>query len=130
MMVSDMRGECIATSEIYSTGSAVPLLTSKTSDVYKRQPKGLDKLKVNGILLDDPFPCGPSDLDRILRRVSIQGTSEAEIMKLTRIYSPSDDQYEYDIAIPLPPPIRRYKVKLNIKTIKKGKPTIVDPDWI
>lgn len=36
----------------------------------------------------------------------------------------------YDIAIPSPPPIRSYKVTLNIKTIKKGKPTIVDPDWI
>jgi len=69
--------------------------------------------------------------DKSFEIVTIQGTSEADIMKLAGLKKAlPDDQFEYDIVVPSPPPIRRYKVILNIKTIKKGKPTIVDPDWI
>ncbi len=41
----------------------------------------------------------------------------------------SEDLYEYDVIVPLVPK-RKYKVKLNIRSIKKAKPTIVGPEWI
>lgn len=63
-------------------------------------------------------------------KMNIQGTPEVDIMRFAKFNASIEDQFEYDRTIPLPPPNRRYTVKLNIKTIKKGKPTIVDPDWI
>jgi hypothetical protein len=38
-------------------------------------------------------------------------------------------EFEYDIAIPSPPPKRSYKVTLHITSIRKANPIIVDPDW-
>ena len=122
---------CIVMSVPYPTKGIVPSLTSQKSDVYQRQPRELDRLKVNETSLeDDSLLCSPSKIDKTLRRVITQGTSAEEIMKHSGIYTPTNDQFEYDIAIPSPPPNRRYKVTLKIRTIKKGKPTIVDSDWV
>jgi hypothetical protein len=118
-------------SRFYPTGDMMHILTSQEPNVYHRQPKGLKNLKENRISLGDPFPCGLSGSEKILSRINIQSTSEVEIMKVdAQMRSVADDQCEYDIAIPSPPPNRRYKVKLNIRSIKKGKPTVVYSDWI
>jgi hypothetical protein len=124
------EGERAAKSSSYLIGNSSPILTSQRTDVYSRFPGCLDKSKANGLSLDDISLYSRAKSNCVLRGANIQGTSEVAIMKMAGINASLDDQFEYDIAVPLPPPNRRYKVKLNIKTIKKGEPTIVDPDWI
>ena len=92
-------------------------------------PKGLDKNKRTLLGAIIPSTNAYPELEEILGKIDVVGTSAVEVLKVDTRFE-ADDLYEYDIAIPRPPPNRRYKVKLNIKSIKKGIPTIVDPDWI
>jgi len=98
---------------------------------YRLQPKSLDNMDIT-LLNEIQSPHEElSKLNEIIHGTAIKGTSAAEFMKRnTRIAIPSEDVFEYDIAIPSPPPNRRYKVKLNIKSIRKDEPTTVEPDWI
>lgn len=128
----ETSGECgveCAGMRCYPLGNLFPFLTTQ-QQVSQEHLADLAGLKINGQSLDDLLMYRGTQSDRALRRIDIQGTPEVEIMMHAGINTYAEDQFEYDIAIPLPPPNRRYKVKLNIKTIKKGKPTIVDPDWI
>lgn len=122
--------EHIEALRFYPTGNSSPFLTSQRADVYWRYPGSLGKSKANELSLYDPSLSSRAKSNCVLGRANIQGTPEVTVMKMAGISSSLDDQFEYDITVPLPPPNRRYKVKLNIKTIKKGEPTIVDPDWI
>jgi hypothetical protein len=127
----ETSGECgveCAAMRCYPLGNSVPFLTSQ-QQVSQEHVVCLAGLKINGLSLDDPLMYRGTQSDRVLGRIDIQGTPEVEIMMHAGINTYVEDQFEYDINIPLPPPNRRYKVKLNIKTIKKGKPTIVDTDW-
>jgi len=120
---------CVEITRSYPIGNPAPLLTTQ-QQVNHRNTTGLTEPWGMGQSLDDMVMYWATCPSRILRRISIQGSSLVDIMKLAGIEAPLDEQYEYDITIPLPNPNRRYKVKLNIKNIKRGKPTIVDPDWI
>lgn len=114
---------CVAVSSQYPIGIVEPILSSE------KQVHTASSLELieNGLSSDSPMHrC----LDRGLGIINLYGTREVDMMKFAGLEASPNDQFEYDIAIPSPPPNRRYKVKLNIKTIQKGKPTIVDSDWI
>lgn len=122
----DTSDVCVGVSVPYPIGIAEPILTTQK----QMQVAGLSRSPGNRLPLDNPIMDWVHP-NKILERIDIQSTTEADIMKLAGLKKIlPDDHFEYDIAIPLPPPTRSYKVTLNIKTIKKGKPTIVDPDWI
>ena len=111
----------------YPTG----LTTFQNLNMCQGRPKGINNLNrtlLSGVLQP---PNVLSKLDEILSGIDVRGTSEVDVLKInTRNDESSDDLYEYDIVVPLPPPNRRYKVKLNITSIKKAEPTIVGPDWL
>lgn len=120
-----------SSSGVYPVGSTGFQHISNGLNSYRLQPKSLDNMDITLLNeIQSPYE-EPSKLNEILHSTAIEGTSAAEFMKRNaRIAIHSKDVFEYDIAIPLPPPNRRYKVKLNIKSIRKTEPTTVEPDWI
>lgn len=43
--------------------------------------------------------------------------------------TPREETLEYDIVVRMPPR-KRYTVELEVKSIKKAEPRIVEPEWI